>query len=93
MSHSRPASGRSRFRPDPRVLALVQRYGAPRVGLMFGLDADVIRRYGDGASQRTTQWWIESHLETVERDLAGEERGRAKLVVLRSPSGGAGERA
>ncbi len=51
---------------------MVERYGAARVGRMFGLDGDSLRRYAAGVSQRTTRWWIEIHAETVERDLLAE---------------------
>ena len=89
MSSSRPA--RARFTPDPRVGALIERHGAPRVGLMFGLDADAMRRYEDGASQRTTRWWIETHLDSVVRDFAAESPERANLVLLRSATSPPGE--
>jgi len=63
---------------------MIERYGAPRVGLMYGLDGDALRRYAAGVSQRTTRWWIELHTETVERDLIAEQR--ATLSVVRLPS-------
>ena len=63
----RPAS--RRFDPLPELLALIERYGAARVGAAYGQDADSVRRYVDGASQRTTRWWFELHLESVTREL------------------------
>ena len=73
-------SRRRRYEPDSRVAALVERYGAPRVALFFALDADTLRRYLDGASRRATRWWIETHAETVARDLAAEARPALRLV-------------
>jgi hypothetical protein len=70
--------GGRRFAPDPSVLALVERYGAPRVGIAYGLDGDAIRRYQAGASQRATRWWIECNATAVERDLAAEDVGRTR---------------
>jgi len=81
---SKHGSAGPRFEPDPRVLAMIERYGAVRVGLMFGLDGDALRRYAAGVSQRATRWWIEVNAETVERDLIAEQR--ATLTVVRPPS-------
>jgi len=60
-----------RFDPLPGVVALVARHGAARVGVAYALDADAVRRYLDGASQRATRWWFELHLEAVTRELNG----------------------
>ena len=73
---------RGRYVPDPRVVALVERFGAVRVGTMFGLDVDVMRRYLDGSSQRTTRWWIETHAERVERDMLAAP----VLALVRRPT-------
>jgi hypothetical protein len=78
-----------RFEPAPRVLALIERYGAVRVGLMYGLDGDALRRYAAGVSQRATRWWIEVNAGTVERDLLVERR--AALAIVRPPSTPPGE--
>ena len=59
-----------RFAPDATVAALVAEHGASKVGLAYGLDADVLRRYLDGASQRTTRFWIELHRDRVAAELS-----------------------
>ena len=68
---------------------MVERYGAVRVGLMYGLDGDAMRRYAAGVSQRATRWWIEVNAETVERDLVAEQR--AALSIVRPPRTPPGE--
>jgi len=69
-----------KFDPDPRVLSMIERFGAPRVGLMYGLDGDSLRRYAAGVSRRANRWWIELHAETVERDLIAEQRPALTIV-------------
>lgn len=71
---TRSAPPARRFDPDPRVVGMVERHGAARVGRLFALDGDALRRYAAGVSQRTTQWWIELNAETVERELAEGRR-------------------
>ncbi len=83
MGSNHSLAGR-RFEPDPRVLAMVERYGATRVGLMYGLDGDAMRRYAAGVSQRATRWWIELHTETVAHDLVVEQRAALTIVRPRS---------
>lgn len=77
-----------RFEPDPRIVRLVEQYGAARVGLMYGMNGDAVRRYLDGASQRSTRWWFEMNLETVARDLGA---ARPVLVAVPRPSTPPGE--
>jgi hypothetical protein len=64
-----PGCAARRFEPDPDVVALVEKHGASRVGLAYALDADAMRRYLAGVSQRTTRWWIEINRDAVEREL------------------------
>jgi hypothetical protein len=68
------------------VVALVARYGAVRVGAAYALDGDGLRRYVDGASIRTSRWWIELHVDTISRDLAAEDTRRGVLALVRDPS-------
>lgn len=74
---------RRRFEPDPRVLRLIETYGASTVGREYALDGDAMRRYASGISQRTTKWWIEVNCEAVARDLraGGGARGGHPLEV------------
>lgn len=61
---------KQRYTPDPRVVEAVERHGAAFVGKLFALDGDTLRRYIDGASTRTTQWWIELHAVRVLEEIA-----------------------
>jgi hypothetical protein len=80
-----------RFVPDSRVATLIERYGATRVAKLLAIDADSLRRYAEGVSQRATRWWIECHLEPVARELGDEDARRAKLVLVGPPSSPPGE--